>query len=100
MAAFLKALLPQPIKWDLDISNVLLLFFSLYTKIHAFNVFSKIIYIDTKESIYFIKGMEHVPNIFISFDKYLFLKVLNILIWIGIFKQSEIQLFKRYLKPI
>ncbi len=27
-----------------------------------------------------IKGMEHVPNIFISFDKYLFLKVMNILI--------------------
>ncbi len=25
-------------------------------------------------------GMEHVPNIFISFDKYLFLKVINILI--------------------
>ncbi len=27
-----------------------------------------------------IKGMEHVPNIFISFDKYLFLEVINILI--------------------
>ncbi len=26
-----------------------------------------------------IKGMEHVPNIFISFDKYLFLEVINIL---------------------
>ncbi len=26
------------------------------------------------------KGMEHVPNIFISFDKYLFLEVINILI--------------------
>ncbi len=28
----------------------------------------------------FIKGMDHVPNIFISFDKYLFLEVINILI--------------------
>ncbi len=27
-----------------------------------------------------LKGMEHVPNIFLSFDKYLFLKVINILI--------------------
>ncbi len=27
-----------------------------------------------------IKGMDHVPNIFISFDKYLFLEVINILI--------------------
>ncbi len=27
-----------------------------------------------------LKGMEHVPNIFISFDKYLFLEVINILI--------------------
>ncbi len=27
-----------------------------------------------------IKGMEHDPNIFISFDKYLFLEVINILI--------------------
>ncbi len=27
-----------------------------------------------------VKGMEHVPNIFISFDKYLFLEVINILI--------------------
>ncbi len=27
-----------------------------------------------------IKGMEHVPNIFMSFDKYLFLKVINILV--------------------
>ncbi len=26
------------------------------------------------------KGMEHVPNIFMSFDKYLFLEVINILI--------------------
>ncbi len=26
------------------------------------------------------KGMEHVPNIFVSFDKYLFLEVINILI--------------------
>ncbi len=25
----------------------------------------------------FIKGMEHVPNIFISFDKYLFLEVIK-----------------------
>ncbi len=27
-----------------------------------------------------VKGMEHVPNIFMSFDKYLFLDVINILI--------------------
>ncbi len=27
-----------------------------------------------------IKGMEHVPNIVMSFDKYLFLEVINILI--------------------
>ncbi len=27
-----------------------------------------------------IKGMEHVPNIFMSFDKYLFLEVINMLI--------------------
>ncbi len=26
------------------------------------------------------KGMEHVPNIFMSFDKYLFLEMINILI--------------------
>ncbi len=26
------------------------------------------------------KGIEHVPNIFMSFDKYLFLEVINILI--------------------
>ncbi len=28
----------------------------------------------------YIKGMEHVPNIFMSFDKYLFLEVINIVI--------------------
>ncbi len=28
----------------------------------------------------YIKGMEHVPNMFMSFDKYLFLEVINILI--------------------
>ncbi len=44
--------------------------------------------------------MEHVPNIFMSFDKYLFLEVINIVIYIGLFKQYEIQLFKKYLKPI
>ncbi len=27
-----------------------------------------------------LKGMEHVPNMFMSFDKYLFLEVINILI--------------------
>ncbi len=32
-------------------------------------------YIDT-----YIKGIEHVRNIFMSFDKYLFLEVINILI--------------------
>ncbi len=47
-----------------------------------------------------LKGMEHVRNIFISFDKYLFLEVINILIWIGLFKQCEIQLFKKYLNAI
>ncbi len=46
------------------------------------------------------KGMEHVPNIFMSFDKYLFLEVINILIYIGLFKQYKIQLFKTYLNPI
>ncbi len=29
---------------------------------------------------YQFKGMEHVPNIFMSFNKYLFLEVINILI--------------------
>ncbi len=33
-----------------------------------------------------IKGMEHVRNMFMSFDKYLFLEVINILILIGLFK--------------
>ncbi len=46
------------------------------------------------------KGMEHVPNIFMSFYKYLVLEVINILIWIGLFKQYEIQLFKKFLNPI
>ncbi len=31
-------------------------------------------------NVLYIKGMEHVRNIFISFDKYLFLEVINILI--------------------
>ncbi len=44
--------------------------------------------------------MEHVPNIFMSFDKYLFLEVINILMYIALFKQSEIQLSKKYLKTI
>ncbi len=47
-----------------------------------------------------IKGMEHVPNIFMSFDKVFVLEVINILTSIGLFKQYEIQLFKKYLKPI
>ncbi len=47
-----------------------------------------------------IKGVEHVPNIFMSFNKYLFLEVINILIYIGLFKQYEKQLFKKYLNPI
>ncbi len=34
--------------------------------------------------------MEHVPNIFMLFDKYLFSEVINILISIGLFKQYEI----------
>ncbi len=41
--------------------------------------------------------MEHVPNIFISFDKYLFLEVITSSFR---FKQYEIQLFKKYLNPI
>ncbi len=43
------------------------------------------------------KGMDHVPNMFMSFDKYLFLEVINIL---DLFKQYEIQLFQKYMKPI
>ncbi len=50
--------------------------------------------------VHSVKGMGHVPNIFMSFDKYLFSEVINILIWIGLFKQSEIQLLQKYLKPI
>ncbi len=34
---------------------------------------------ECKNFIY-LKGMEHVPNIFMSFNKYLFLGVINILI--------------------
>ncbi len=44
--------------------------------------------------------MEYVLNIFMTFDKYLFLEVINILILIGLFKQYEIQLFEKYLNPI
>ncbi len=44
--------------------------------------------------------MERVQNIFMSFEMFLFLEVINTLIEIGEFKQSEIQLFKKYLKPI
>ncbi len=33
--------------------------------------------------------MEHVPNIFLTFDKYLFLKVINILIQIGLFNNMK-----------
>ncbi len=29
---------------------------------------------------YVVKGMEHVPNMFMSFEKYLFLEVISILI--------------------
>ncbi len=36
--------------------------------------------IERQFSDYEIKGMEHVPNIFVSFDNYLFLEVMNILI--------------------
>ncbi len=38
-------------------------------------------------------------NIFMLFHMYLFLEVINILIEIGVFKQSELQLFTKYLKP-
>ncbi len=38
------------------------------------------LYEKEKRCVWFIKGMEHVPNIFMSFDKYLFLEVINILI--------------------
>ncbi len=34
----------------------------------------------SKDVTIIVKGMEHVPNIFMSFDKYLFLEVINILI--------------------
>ncbi len=37
-----------------------------------------------------VNVMEHVTNIFMSFDRYLFLEVINILIEIGLFEQSEI----------
>ncbi len=47
-----------------------------------------------------LKGMEHVPNMFMSFDKYLFLEVINILILIGLFEQSEIQLSEAYLRAV
>ncbi len=40
-----------------------------------------------------INGMEHIQNIFMPFDKYLFLEVIIILTEIGLFKQSEIQFF-------
>ncbi len=40
----------------------------------------KFIYLQIPELEVNIKGMEHVPNIFMSFDKYLFLEVINILI--------------------
>ncbi len=36
--------------------------------------------IDFFNFLYELKGMEHVPNIFMSFNKYLFLEVINILI--------------------
>ncbi len=36
--------------------------------------------IKKKHHIYIFKGMEHVPNILMSFDKYLYLEVINILI--------------------
>ncbi len=35
---------------------------------------------DHVKATFNIKGMEHVPNIFMSFDKYLVLEVINILI--------------------
>ncbi len=42
--------------------------------------------------------MEHAPNIFMSFDKNFLLEVINILYLNN--AQSEIHLFKKYLKPI
>ncbi len=62
-----------------------------------------------------MKGMKHVPNIFMSFDKYLFLEVIKILIYIGLFNplgtgdlifyQSQGQctfwgLFISFIKPV
>ncbi len=46
---------------------------------------------------YLLNGYDKIKELF---DKYLFLEVINILIYIGLFKQSEIQLFKKYLKPV
>ncbi len=67
-----------------------------YLKVFFFvQVFTNVFYFQCQ-----LKGMERVPNIFMSFDKYLFLEVINILIYIGLFKQYEIQLFKNYLNPI
>ncbi len=37
-------------------------------------------YSDIKHRFVGLKGMEHVPNILMSYDKYLFLEVINILI--------------------
>ncbi len=41
---------------------------------------TKLLVDDYKLKTCIVKGMEHVPNIFMSFDKYLFLEVINILI--------------------
>ncbi len=35
---------------------------------------------DTRSTCKTLKGMEHVPNMFMSFDKYFFLEMINILI--------------------
>ncbi len=63
----------KPVMSDVKRSKMLITPIS-YMKLHyAHNV-------NTKAHKGRIKGMEHVPNIFISFDKYLFLEVINILI--------------------
>ncbi len=52
----------------------------------ALNDISTLVYICNAVNAQYViiegdfKGMEHVPNIFMSFDKYLFLEVINILI--------------------
>ncbi len=52
--------------------------FGIYRAVYRLDIFDT--NTDTLIMIPILKGMEHVPNIFISFDKYLFLELINILI--------------------